>query len=228
MSRPAPNECEFQERHDDVARIRTWVDLPMGSAGDSIPARLFTFRGLSDPSEHVALGLGPFRRPRGGVPLVRVHSECLTGEVFRSRRCDCGPQLDEAIGLIAGHGGYVLYLRQEGRGIGLYAKVDAYRLQNQGLDTYQANRALGFNADDREYSVAAQMLQALGVHRIDLLTGNPVKAEQLSGSGIELRDVRSTRLHETAENVRYLETKRNAGHSFLISSAEDRPPLAMT
>ena len=121
-----------------------------------------TFDGLADGLEHLAIVLGD----PGDVPLVRLHSECLTGDVLGSRRCDCGPQLHEAVDRIEAVGGYLLYLRQEGRGIGLYAKLDAYLLQDRGLDTYDANLALGYAADARDYTVAAQMLGALGVDRL--------------------------------------------------------------
>jgi GTP cyclohydrolase II len=124
-----------------------------------VTAEVVTFHGLADGAEHVALVLGD--PGPAATALVRLHSECLTGDVFGSARCDCGPQLREAVERIAGTGGVLLYLRQEGRGIGLYNKLDAYALQNQGLDTYQANLALGLPEDARDYTAAAQMLAAL-------------------------------------------------------------------
>jgi GTP cyclohydrolase II len=120
------------------------------------------------------------------APLVRIHSECITADVFGSLRCDCGAQLDRSIRLLQAEGGILLYLRQEGRGIGLLAKIDAYRLQDQGLDTYDANRALAQPADAREYACGADMLRAMGVARIRLMTNNPDKVAQLGGSGIAI------------------------------------------
>ena len=138
--------------------VRANVEIPINlSDGTSTTGRLFSFWGLMDRAEHVALGLGPYRQTAGANVLVRVHSECLTGDILGSRRCDCGPQLTEAIDQLAHRGGYLLYLRQEGRGIGLYAKIDAYKLQDGGMDTFQANRALGYRDDERDYTVAAQM-----------------------------------------------------------------------
>ncbi|GAB2706974.1 GTP cyclohydrolase II RibA [Nocardia thraciensis] len=151
-------------------------------------AELVTFDRLIDDREHLALVLPP-PGPSTGPPLVRVHSECLTGDVFGCDRCDCGPQLDHALALIAARGGAVLYLRQEGRGIGLYNKLDAYVLQNRGYDTYQANLLLGRGADERNYGVAAQMLLALGMPRIELLTSNPDKVRQLRAGGIDVTAV---------------------------------------
>src|SRR6266536_2852605 len=139
-------------------RIRVTVPLRFPD-GYATTAEVITFAGLVDGKEHLALRLGD---PSGGTPLVRLHSECLTGDVFGSERCDCGPQLREAAERIAVAGGYLLYLRQEGRGIGLYTKLDAYALQDAGLDTYAANRALGHADDERDYTAAAQMLTTLG------------------------------------------------------------------
>jgi GTP cyclohydrolase II len=146
---------------------------------------------------------------------VRVHSECLTGDLLGSARCDCGAQLHEAVEQIAAEGGFLLYLRQEGRGIGLYAKVDAYALQDTGLDTYEANVALGYGADERDYTVAAQMLRALGVGRLRLLSNNPDKAAQLERLGIEVDAGVRTAVHLNEVNARYLATKASRGAHLL-------------
>ena len=196
--------------------IRTQVSLPLRFAdGYATPARVFTFDGLVDGQEHLAFGLGDRAHPvtsgEGPVPLIRPHSECLTGDVFGSERCDCGPQLREAVERIADSGGYLLYLRQEGRGIGLYAKLDAYALQDTGLDTYEANLALGHGADERSYLVAAQMLQALGVPRVAVLSNNPDKALQLSRFGVAVEECVPTGVHLSAANARYLATKARRG-----------------
>jgi len=186
--------------------IRSRVTVPLKFAdGYVTTAEVITFDGLADGKEHLALALGDAFGAE--VPLVRPHSECLTGDVFGSERCDCGPQLREAVERIAGVGGFLLYLRQEGRGIGLYAKLDAYALQDLGLDTYEANRALGHADDERDYTAAAQMLTALGVGAVDLLTNNPDKPAQLRSYGVEVRDVVPTDVHASAANVRYLQAK---------------------
>src|SRR5690349_8516197 len=161
-----------------AASVRTRVRIPLRFGdGYTVSAEAVTFHGLADGEEHLALVLGD--PTSWDVPLVRMHSECLTGDVFGSARCDCGPQLREAVERIAATGGVLLYLRQEGRGIGLYNKLDAYALQDTGLDTYQANTALGLPEDGRDYTAAAQMLAVLNVTELDLLTNNPDKARQL-------------------------------------------------
>ncbi|MEU4163518.1 GTP cyclohydrolase II [Actinoplanes sp. NPDC026670] len=199
-----------------TAQIRTQVTVPLRFPdGYATSAQVFTFTGLADGREHLALGLGDWRSAvalaagGGQAPLVRPHSECLTGDVFGSERCDCGPQLREAAERITTAGGFLLYLRQEGRGIGLYAKLDAYALQDTGLDTYQANLALGHGEDERDYTAAAQMLLALGTPRIRLLSNNPDKATQLGDLGVRVTDRIPTGVHLSAANARYLTTKRD-------------------
>ncbi|MEV4343573.1 GTP cyclohydrolase II [Actinoplanes sp. NPDC049596] len=202
-----------------AATARTQVTVPLKfSDGYATTAQVFTFHGLADGREHLALGLGDWRgaldRSAGGgvAPLVRPHSECLTGDVFGSQRCDCGPQLREAAERITDAGGFLLYLRQEGRGIGLYAKLDAYALQDTGLDTYEANLALGHGEDERDYTAAAQMLLSLGAHRIRLLSNNPDKATQLGALGVRVTDRVPTAVHVSTANVRYLSAKVTHTH----------------
>jgi GTP cyclohydrolase II len=193
-----------------AAAIRRRIRLPLRFAdGYSTTATIVSFTGLIDAQQHVALELG--RPAEDRPPLVRLHSECLTGDVFGSQRCDCGPQLREAVERITEHGGYVLYLRQEGRGIGLYDKLDAYALQDRGLDTYDANLALGHRADERDYTSAAQMLHALGASRIALLSNNPDKGAQLGRLGITIARHVPTAVHLTETNAAYLTTKALRG-----------------
>lgn len=201
-----------------TATIRTQVTLPLRFVdGYATTARAFTFNGLVDGREHLALGLGNRALASGAdvdpatVPLVRLHSECLTGDVLGSQRCDCGAQLREAVERVARVGGYVLYLRQEGRGIGLYTKLDAYELQDAGLDTYEANLALGHAEDERDYTVAAQMLRALQLPRVALLSNNPDKAAQLVRLGVTVTEQVPTRVHLSAANAGYLATKALRG-----------------
>jgi GTP cyclohydrolase II len=207
--------------------VRTRVTVPLHLAdGYATTADVLTFTGLADGREHLALGLGDWagalaRAADGGpAPLVRLHSECLTGDVLGSERCDCGPQLREAVERISAEGGVLLYLRQEGRGIGLYAKLDAYALQDAGLDTYQANRALGHDDDERDYTAAAQMLAALGVDRLRLLSNNPDKVAQLERLGVAVERQVPTGVHLTAANARYLAAKRDrTGHVLDLGGA---------
>lgn len=199
-------------------KVRTRVSIPVRTAPEMswLHAEVVTFDGLRDSGEHLALVFGGRAQP----PMVRLHSECLTGDVFGSARCDCGLQLHEAITLMGAEGGIVLYLRQEGRGIGLYNKLDAYRLQDRGLDTFAANRELNFDDDQRDYRVAAQILQALGVSSIRLLTNNPDKARQLGENGIRVTEVVPTGAYANEFNRRYLRSKIEiAGH--LIQNVED-------
>jgi 3,4-dihydroxy 2-butanone 4-phosphate synthase/GTP cyclohydrolase II len=165
--------------------------------------------------EHIALVRGDLKgMPSSYAPLVRVHSECLTGDVFGSRRCDCGLQLDGALKVIAEEGaGIILYLRQEGRGIGLENKIKAYQLQEQGLDTVEANLQLGFEADERNFAVAAHMLLSLGVQSIRLITNNPRKAKEIEAWGVTVAARVPTAVSDDPCSARYLQTKREKlGH----------------
>ena len=176
-----------------------------------LPTRYGTFEmfvyNASDHKEHVALTLGAI--DDGGPVLVRAHSECLTGDVFGSSRCDCGEQLDESLRLLQEQGcGVLLYLPQEGRGIGLTKKISAYALQEQGLDTVEANHALGLPEDMRDYRVAAEMLLDLGVQRARLMTNNPAKIEGLERYGVKVVERVPLRISPNPSNVGYLRTKR--------------------
>ncbi|HEY7009671.1 MAG TPA: GTP cyclohydrolase II, partial [Jatrophihabitantaceae bacterium] len=173
-----------------------------------------------DNREHVAFVFGDVGD--GEDVLVRVHSECLTGDVFGSLRCDCGPQLDAALGAVAREGrGIVLYIRgHEGRGIGLLHKLQAYQLQDAGADTYEANLELGLPADARDYGTGAQILVDLGVHSMRLLSNNPAKRAGLEGYGLRISGRVPLPTHANPENLRYLETKRDRmGHDLDIDIA---------
>jgi 3,4-dihydroxy 2-butanone 4-phosphate synthase/GTP cyclohydrolase II len=174
---------------------------------------LIAFESDVDRDNHLALVMGENFGPQEAI-MVRVHSECLTGDVFGSVRCDCGPQLERAMDMIAAEGrGVVLYLRQEGRGIGLCNKLRAYELQDQGKDTVEANESLGFKADHRDYGVGSQILYDLGLRKIRLLTNNPEKYVAIKGYGLEIVERLPLETLPHKSNVRYLETKkRKLGH----------------
>ncbi len=196
------------------------MDVPLPTPQGTFASHLF--RTKVGDAEHVVLARGMpgpgLDGPREAVSepvLVRVHSECLTGDVFGSQRCDCGPQLSQALAALAREPrGVLLYLRQEGRGIGLANKLRAYQLQDSGLDTVEANQALGFPADLREYGIGAQILHYLGVRRMRILTNNPKKMHGLSGYGLELVDQVPLFTAPNPNNIKYLRTKRDKlGHT---------------
>ena len=193
---------------DASVEILARAKLPLD---DMPPTQIVAFRASDDGQEHVALVVGAFG---GKPPLVRLHSECLTGDVFGSLKCDCGPQLKEALYIIGQSGGGVLlYLRQEGRGIGLANKIRAYALQDRGLDTVDANQRLGFADDERDYGHAAAMLRALGVDTVRLLTNNPSKVEGLEAAGIKVAERVPHHMPANPHNADYLATKRKkSGH----------------
>lgn len=199
---------EYRRRKEKLVVREQTVKLPT----DYGPFDLHLYRNVTDGSHHLALVKG---KVKGGEPvLVRVHSECLTGDVFASRRCDCGNQLHDALRRIGQEKkGVLVYMRQEGRGIGLAAKIKAYRLQERGLDTVEANRKLGYPADLREYGIGAQILADLGVRRMRLLTNNPKKVVGLGGYGLELVDQVPIRSKANPHNRKYLATKKKKmGH----------------
>jgi 3,4-dihydroxy 2-butanone 4-phosphate synthase/GTP cyclohydrolase II len=170
------------------------------------------YRITTDTSHHLALSKGEIDPEK--PTLVRVHSECLTGDVFQSQRCDCGGQLAAALEHIAAEGGVLLYLRQEGRGIGLPAKIHAYKLQEEGLDTIEANEKLGFASDLRDYGMGAQILYDLGIRKMRLLTNNPKKVIGLEGYGLEIVEQLPISLPSNPHNAKYLETKKmRMGHT---------------
>ena len=193
-------------------KIRNQVDIPIQINGVKNTGTFFTFKNTMRADddeikkEHIAIGLGNWHQK---TPIIRLHSECFTGDVFNSMRCDCRDQLEEAKRLISERGGFIIYLKQEGRGIGLYNKIDAYELQIKGYDTFEANKHLGFENDLRNFSVAADIIKALGFKKIILHTNNPDKKSQLERDGIEVISLINTKCYLKNENENYLKTKKN-------------------
>lgn len=201
-------------QHEPLIHELTTSRLPIPDFGE------FTVKVFSndiDDYQHIALLHGPIKTDEPVV--VRLHSECLTGDIFGSSRCDCGWQLQNSINYISQKGGVLLYLRQEGRGIGLVNKIKAYALQDQGYDTVEANHTLGFADDQRNYGIAAQILKSLGIKKMRLLTNNPRKMQEMQQYGIEIVERISLEMQPTADNLIYLQTKRKKlGH--LLSKIE--------
>lgn len=195
-----------------MASVRARTKILIGENGD-IPVDIVSFNELGDNKEHIALVFN--QGDKQASPYVRMHSECLTGDVFNSSRCDCGDQLKETIKRMGEQGGVLLYLRQEGRGIGLYNKLDAYILQRQGMTTYEANNHLGFGDDERDYNVAVEMLLALNVSNLRLITNNPKKVKALQVSALKIDEVVNTGLYKKADNLCYLHAKHEVGGHFI-------------
>lgn len=227
-----PDLFEFAKQHDlklitirDLIRYRNEKEkLVKREVEVRMPTDFGTFRAIAytnevDAKEHVAFVKGEIDSAK--PVLVRVHSECLTGDVFHSHRCDCGPQLEAALRQIDEAGnGVLLYMRQEGRGIGLINKLKAYKLQEQGLDTVDANIKLGFAPDLRDYGIGAQILKDIGVRQIRLLTNNPRKIRGLEGYGLNVVERVPIQMPENEDNTGYLHTKRaKLGH--MLSFADD-------
>lgn len=199
---------EYRQKNEKLVNREVEIKLPT-DFGDF---KMIGYSNTVDDKEHVAIVKG---NVDDGTPvLVRVHSECLTGDVFGSCRCDCGPQLHSALKMIEKEGrGVIIYLRQEGRGIGLLNKLKAYKLQEDGLDTVEANLHLGFEADLRNYEIASEILQDLGITKVNLLTNNPHKIEELTAYGIKINERVPLQTEMKADNEQYLQTKlEKMGH----------------
>ncbi len=206
--------CEAMPAAETGPAVRRVAAVALPTALGSFQLIAYRERVRPDREPHLALVYGDRTGRDRPAPLVRLHSECLTGDIFGSRRCDCGPQLEAALAMVAATGGgAVLYLRQEGRGIGLLAKLRAYELQEQGLDTVEANERLGLPVDAREYHTAAAMLRDLGLTRLRLLTNNPRKVAGLTAAGVTVTERVPLVIPPSSENQRYLATKRaKLGH----------------
>ncbi|MDN5708614.1 MAG: bifunctional 3,4-dihydroxy-2-butanone-4-phosphate synthase/GTP cyclohydrolase II [Planococcus sp. (in: firmicutes)] len=200
----------YRAEKDPILKRESSVNMPT----DFSEFRMVGYSNHLDTEEHVAIVKG---NPESvEAPIVRIHSECLTGDIFHSRRCDCGAQLTKSLELIEQAGaGIVLYMRQEGRGIGLLNKLKAYELQEQGLDTVEANEQLGFPAEMRDYTLCALMLKDLGVSRVRLLTNNPAKTDALIEYGIEVEERLALVIPPTEDNTQYMKTKKQRMHHLI-------------
>ena len=200
---------EYRLKQESTVEQGEEVDMPTEFGH----FRLIPFRQKSNGLEHVALIKGEWKEDE--PILVRVHSSCMTGDIFGSQRCDCGSQLHEAMKLIDETGkGVVVYLNQEGRGIGLMNKMRAYKLQEEGMDTVDANLCLGFKADERDYGVGAEILRKVGVHKMRLITNNPVKRIGLESYGLTITEIVGIEIEPNNHNSRYLHTKaERMGHT---------------
>jgi 3,4-dihydroxy 2-butanone 4-phosphate synthase/GTP cyclohydrolase II len=201
---------QYRIRHETLVTSVADSRVPLNLHGDFM---MTVFSNKLDSAEHFALVKAPYNQD----PLVRIHSECITGDVFGSCKCDCGEQLEQSLSLIAKAGGIFIYLRQEGRGIGLANKLKAYALQEQGYDTVEANMKLGLPVDNRDYAIAYQILKYFGVNQLRLLTNNPHKVSALSQYGMEVRERVALNIASTKENRTYLKTKKDKmGHLLTI------------
>ncbi len=203
---------EYRRRSEKLVRHAETISMPTDYGAFNCHLYYVDHAEDSTAGHHLAFTRGDISPDK--PTLVRVHSECLTGDVFHSQRCDCGEQLDTAMKQIAEEGGVLLYLRQEGRGIGLPAKIQAYKLQEQGLDTIEANEKLGYGSDLRDYGMGAQILYDLGVRKIKLLTNNPKKVIGLEGYNLEITEQVALSIDSNPHNEKYLQTKKDRmGHT---------------
>ena len=203
---------KYRIAHESLIVEQVQVEMPT-AYGDF---KLRAFKDESTDQDHLVLTKGTWTEDE--AVLVRVHSSCLTGDIFGSCRCDCGPQLHKAMELINKEGkGAIVYMNQEGRGIGLLNKLKAYKLQEEGLDTYEANEKLGFKPDERDYGIGAQMLRAIGIRKMKLMSNNPKKRTGLIGYGLEIVENISLEIESNIHNEYYLQTKRDkAGHTIKL------------
>lgn len=205
---------KYRIAHESLIVEQVQVEMPT-AYGDF---QLRAFKDQSNDQDHLVLTKGTWTEDE--PVLVRVHSSCLTGDIFGSCRCDCGPQLHKAMQLINEAGkGAIVYMNQEGRGIGLLNKLKAYKLQEEGLDTYEANEKLGFKPDERDYGIGAQMLRAIGIRKMKLMSNNPKKRTGLIGYGLEIVENVSLEIESNIHNEKYLQTKRDKmGHTIKLKS----------
>lgn len=211
-----PKLTVARDSHDSPADEQTPLKVELFASAE-LPSqygqfKIVAFKNNRDNKDHVAIVHGELQG--ASEVLTRIHSECLTGDVFGSLKCDCGPQLDRALQQIASvDTGLILYMRQEGRGIGLANKVKAYSLQDAGFDTVEANLHLGFDDDLRDYEISAEMIKLLGVESIVLMTNNPKKVQGLTDAGVKITDRKAIKTTPNPHNLNYLETKRiKSGH----------------
>jgi GTP cyclohydrolase II len=205
-----------------VLKIKNRVSIPL--SGCDAEVYFYTFDETRDQREHLLITFKEESFHQAGQPavLVRVHSECITGDLFGSLKCDCGLQLNESMNRLKQEGGVLIYLRQEGRGIGLYNKLQAYSLQEQGHDTYMANRMLGYGNDERSFHVAGEMLKALDITTIRLITNNQRKAAEMAEEGITVDELVATGTYTNKHNYHYLVAKTNQdGHTLTIEGDHD-------